>query len=179
MTASRTGPNGPGPAAGVKPGEHPWGDKGQVIALAVFLAVWNLDSFVFRISTFLARSVGLAIRLAASGLVMALAVYLIQGGHRATSHEAGPTPALIDDGAFARMRHPLYAGSILFYLALVLSTLSLAALAVWIGLFVFYDVIASYEERWLVAAIGVPYEDYRRRVPKWVPRCAVRRRPRR
>jgi protein-S-isoprenylcysteine O-methyltransferase Ste14 len=107
---------------------------------------------------------------AMAGLVMAAAAYFVQGGHRATSHESGPTPALIADGAFARVRHPLYAGSVLFYLALVLGTLSLAALAVWIGLFVFYDIIASYEERWLIGTIGGPYEDYRRRVPKWIPR---------
>lgn len=170
MNHSRREEDGPGAKAGVRPGEHPWGDRGQLVALAAFLAVWILDSFVFRISTFLARSVGLAVRLAASGMVMAGAACLVQGAHRVISHGPRPTPELIADGAFARLRHPLYAGSILFYLALVLSTLSLAALAVWIGLAVFYDVIASYEERWLIGAIGTPYEDYRRRVPKWIPR---------
>lgn len=170
MKTRRTETAGPGTEAGAKLGEHPWGDRGQLLGLAVFLAVWILDSFVFRLSTVLAGSVGLVVRLAASGLVMALAVYFVQGGHRATSHGPGPAPTLIDDGAFARLRHPLYAGSILFYLALVFSTLSLAALAVWIGLFVFYNIIASYEERWLIVAIGAPYEDYRGRVPKWIPR---------
>jgi hypothetical protein len=35
-------------------GEHPFGDAGQLIFLIVFLALWALDSFVFRFSTFLA-----------------------------------------------------------------------------------------------------------------------------
>jgi protein-S-isoprenylcysteine O-methyltransferase Ste14 len=140
------------------------------VALAVFLAIWALDSFVFRLSTFLARDVSLVIRLGASGLMMALAVYFMQAGHRAASHDARPSPGLITDGAFARVRHPLYAGSLLVYLAFVAGTLSLVSLAVWGGVFVFYDVIASYEERRLMEAFGPAYEAYRRRVPKWVPR---------
>jgi protein-S-isoprenylcysteine O-methyltransferase Ste14 len=100
---------------------------------------------------------------------MALAVYFMQGGHRAAPHEAGPPPGLITDGAFARVRHPLYLGSLLVYLAFVVATLSLVSLVVGIGVFVFYDVIASYEERELAAAYGSAYETYRDKVPKWLP----------
>jgi protein-S-isoprenylcysteine O-methyltransferase Ste14 len=140
------------------------------VALGVFLAVWILDSFVFRVSTFLAKHVGLVVRLGASGLVMALAVYFMRGGHRAASPEARSSPGLIDDGAFARVRHPLYAGSLLFYGSLVIATCSLISLAVLAGIFLFYDIIASYEERRLVEAFGSAYEAYRARIPKWVPR---------
>lgn len=149
--------------------EHPWGDRGQVMALAAFLAIWLLDSFVLRFSTFLSGRVGLLVRLGASALVMALAVYLVEAGHRAVPHE-GPAAGLITDGAFARVRHPLYAGSLLFYVSLVIATLSLVSLAVWAGIFAFYDIIASYEERRLVEIFGPAYQAYRARVPKWFPR---------
>jgi protein-S-isoprenylcysteine O-methyltransferase Ste14 len=145
------------------------------VALAVFLAVWLLDSLVLRFSTFLAKDMGLPIRLGASVPVLALAVYLMEGGHRAVPHGGRTAAGLITDGAFARVRHPLYAGSLLFYLALVIMTLSLIALAVWCGVFVFYDVIASFEERRLAEAFGPGYEAYRAKVPKWVPRLRAAR----
>jgi len=55
--------------------EHPLGHLGQFVCLAAFLAVWGLDSFVVRFSTFPAASVPLSLRLAAAGPILALAVY--------------------------------------------------------------------------------------------------------
>jgi len=175
MSSSHEKGRGARGEAGEPSGEHPWGDVGQIIALAAFLALWILDSFVLRISTGLAGKVPLPARLAASGLVLASAVLFMRGGHRATSHNAALSPGLITDGAFARVRHPLYAGSLLFYLALVIGTLSLVSLAAWCGIFVFYDVIASFEERGLAEAFGPAYQAYRGKVPKWLPRLRAAR----
>lgn len=171
MNTPRTGDGGPSAGAGARaPGEHPWGDRGQIVALVAFLAIWALDSFAIRRSTFLAGDVSLLIRLGASGLVLALAVYFMQGGHRAIPHDLRPSPGLITGGAFARVRHPLYAGSLFVYLALAIGTLSLVSLAVWCVIFIFYDVIASFEEKRLAEAYGSAYRTYQDRVPKWVPR---------
>jgi protein-S-isoprenylcysteine O-methyltransferase Ste14 len=82
---------------------------------------------------------------------------------------------LITNSAFARVRHPLYAGSLMFYLSLVMATLSLVSLAVWGAMFAFYDVIASYEERRLAEAFGPAYQAYRAKVPKWLPRFGAAR----
>lgn len=60
-------------------------------------------------------------------------------------------------------------------MAIAISTLSLVSLAVGIGIFVFYDFIASYEERRLLEMFGPEYRDYQGRVPKWVPRLKPRR----
>jgi protein-S-isoprenylcysteine O-methyltransferase Ste14 len=154
----------------VKTGEHPFGDKGQLVGLVIFLIVWGLDSFVFRLTTFPARYVPWRLRLALAALVFILAVLLALSGHRAVPHETEGEPRVITDGAFARVRHPLYMGSILAFLSLVLLTLSLAAFAVFVGLFAFYNVIAAYEERWMAGRFGRAYEDYRKAVPRWVPR---------
>jgi protein-S-isoprenylcysteine O-methyltransferase Ste14 len=158
------------PKRHVKAGEHPFGDKGQLIGLAVFLAVWGLDSFVFRLTTFPARYVPFWARLAAAALAFIPAVLLALSGHRAVPHETEGEPRVITDGAFARVRHPLYLGSLLAFLSLVLATLSLAALAVLLGLFAFYNIIAAYEERWMTGRFGQAYEEYKREVPRWVPR---------
>jgi len=156
-------------------GEHPYGDLGQMVCLATFLALWILDVFVFRVSTFLAALVLLPVRLAMAGLAFAAAVYLVQTGHRVISDESHRRQSLIKDGAFARLRHPLYGASLLFYLGLILASYSLISLAVLAGIFVFYDFIASYEEKLLTKEYGPEYQEYRRRVPKWLPRLrAVR-----
>jgi protein-S-isoprenylcysteine O-methyltransferase Ste14 len=154
----------------VKTGEHPFGDKGQLIGLVVFLAVWGLDSFVFRLTTFPARYVPFWVRLAAATLVFIPAILMALSGHRAVPHETEGEPRVIADGAFARVRHPLYLGSVLAFLSLVLVTLSMAAFAVFLGLFAFYNVIVAYEERWMADRFGQAYEQYKRAVPRWVPR---------
>jgi hypothetical protein len=58
------------PIAGIgRHGEHPYGDLGQIIILLVFLAIWILDSFVFRYSTFLSASVPIYLRLIFAGMI--------------------------------------------------------------------------------------------------------------
>ena len=132
------------------PGEHPCGDRGQVILLFVFLVLWGFDSFVLQWTTLPAAVVPVAVRLGLAGIILILAVYFVQAGHRVISDPCFGDNGLKKDGPFARLRHPLDGGSILIYLALVLSTLSLAAFAVWCVIAVFYNVIAAYEERLLV-----------------------------
>jgi protein-S-isoprenylcysteine O-methyltransferase Ste14 len=151
-------------------GEHPFGDRGQVICLVFFLLIWALGSFVFKGTTMLAAVVPLSVRLTTAGLAFVLGVYLVEKGHRVISDESFGDKGLIKDGVFARLRHPLYGGSLLFYLSLFLATLSLAALAVWCLMAVFYNVIAGYEERLLLENYGDEYLEYQQKVPKWVPR---------
>jgi len=152
------------------PDEHPMGDRGQIILLFVFLVIWGLDSFLFKWPTMLAAFVPLAIRIGLAGLVLLVAVYFVQTGHRVISDPSFSGQGLTKDGAFARLRHPLYGGSILFYLSLVLSTLSLAAFAVWCLIIIFYNIIAAYEERLLVEKYGDEYREYQSKVPRWFPR---------
>ncbi len=151
-------------------GEHPWGDLGQIICLVVFLSLWISDSFIFRFSTFLAQNVPTYIRWTAAGATFALAVCLIRKAHRLVPDEASAGGQLVKDGAFARLRHPLYAGSLLVYLSLILGSYSLISLAALSVIFLFYNTIASYEEKFLVVKFGQEYRAYKQRVPKWIPR---------
>jgi protein-S-isoprenylcysteine O-methyltransferase Ste14 len=74
------------------------------------------------------------------------------------------------------VRHPLYLGSVLFYLGVAFSTASLAALGLTGVIFAFYEHIATYEERWLEARYSEAYGAYRSRTGKWWPsRRGVRR----
>jgi protein-S-isoprenylcysteine O-methyltransferase Ste14 len=154
-------------------GEHPYGDLGQLVILIGFLAIWILDSFVFRYSTFLSPYVAIFLRLVVSGSILVLAVYLLRSGHRAISDEVLSSPRILTDGAFARVRHPLYLASLLFYVLLTTLTLSVISLVVFAGIFIFYDYIASYEEKSLEEKFGEEYRDYQKVTPKWFPRFSL------
>lgn len=152
-----------------KKGEHPFGDAGQLILLGVYLVVWGGDSFFLRKSTFLSDSVPLYIRVVISGLSFVAAMYLFRSGHVVVSHEQRPD-SVVAAGAFRYVRHPLYLASILTYLGLTTSTASLLSLALLVGIFVFHDFIATYEEKLLEKRFGEEYRKYKQRTGKWVPR---------
>ena len=157
-----------------KNGEHPFGDAGQLILLGVFLIVWIGDSFFLHRSTFLSNYVPLYIRLIILGLTLATAMYLFRSGHVVVSHEQRPNSVLAT-GAFQYVRHPLYLASILTYLGLTVSTASLFSLVLLVGIFVFHNYIASYEEGLLETKYGEEYQKYKIRTGKWMPRIGKER----
>lgn len=80
------------------------------------------------------------------------------------------TPRLAAGGVYDRLRHPRYAGMMLAWLGAVLlagATRLLVLVAVFIGLAV---LVTELEERELLRRLGEPYADYRRRVPRFIPR---------
>jgi protein-S-isoprenylcysteine O-methyltransferase Ste14 len=154
-----------------KNGEHPFGDAGQLILFTLFLIVWIADSFFLRRSTLLSDDIPLYFRLVFLGLALVMAAYLSISGHDVV----GPEPCgtkVVSSGAFRYVRHPLYLGCLLFYLALAVSTASIFSFALFVLIFVFYNYIASYEERWLDEKFGEEYRRYRKRTGKWMPRIS-------
>ena len=99
--------------------------------------------------------------------------------HRTGVLPGQATHALIESGPYRLSRNPLYVGMLAIYLAVGLLVptfweLVLFPVAV---LLVFWGAIRP-EERFLHSRLGAPYDDYRRRVPRWlgpVRRGAVRR----
>lgn len=81
-------------------------------------------------------------------------------------------PELVVTGPFAYVRNPLYVGNIVMYAGIGIMAnalfpwLVLAALAY----FVFqYAMIVSLEEEFLARQFGASYEEYRKRVPRFLP----------
>ncbi len=157
-----------------KNGEHPFGDAGQLISLGLFLIVWAGDSFFLRLSTFLSAYVPLYIRLVILVIMFITAVYLFRSAHVVVEGEHKPD-GVITSGAFKLVRHPLYLASILTYLGLAISTLSLFSLALFVGIFIFYNYLASYEEKLLEEKFGEEYIKYKQRTGKWVPKLGRNR----
>lgn len=157
-----------------KKGEHPFGDAGQLISLGVFLVVWIGDSFFLRISTFLSDYVLLYIRLIILGLALIIGMYLFSSGHVVVSHEHRPSN-VITSGAFRYVRHPLYLASILTYLGLAVSTLSLFSFVLIVGICFFLNCLASHEEKLLDMKFGDEYRRYKRSTGKWIPKICKNR----
>lgn len=151
-------------------GEHPFGDRGQLILLGIFMVVWLADSFIFRFSTFAGHRVSWFMRIPVAAVILIIAGYLAQQGMRVVFGEERQDPAVISEGIFGVVRHPVYLGCVLFYLGLLVLTFSLFAAIVWIVIVIFYHVIAKYEEGLLVKKFGKEYEEYMQTVPMWIPR---------
>jgi protein-S-isoprenylcysteine O-methyltransferase Ste14 len=151
-------------------GEYRLGDLGQSILLLLFLIVWILDSFILRFSTFPAEQIPLWQRLIPSAILLVLSGYLAMDGMRRVFGEVRETLVVIQEGTFRTIRHPIYLGCILFYVALCIITLSVASAGVTVIIIVFYGYLARYEERLLLARLGQAYQIYRDKVPRWIPR---------
>jgi protein-S-isoprenylcysteine O-methyltransferase Ste14 len=152
-------------------GEHPFGDAGQAILFIVFLAVWVADSFFLRWSTFLARRIPLVARLVLLALALFTAAFLFRSAAALIRHGQRQDQVL-ETGAFRYVRHPLYLGVFLVYLGMIVVTASLVSLAVFVGIFFFYNYIASYEERLMEAWFTEAYRSYKARTGRWVPKIS-------
>jgi protein-S-isoprenylcysteine O-methyltransferase Ste14 len=156
-----------------KRGEHPFGDVGQLMLVALFLVVWVGDSFFLHWSTFLSGWVPHAVRMTILVLMVLSALILLSTGHPVISRKERPD-YVVDTGPFRYVRHPLYLAALLGYAGTVISSMSLFSFALLIPIFVFYNYIASYEEKLLEARFGETYREYERRTGKWLPRAARR-----
>jgi protein-S-isoprenylcysteine O-methyltransferase Ste14 len=79
-------------------------------------------------------------------------------------------PELISTGVFRFVRHPIYTGAILFYLAAILSTLSLVSAGFWLLIIGFYVYISRYEEKILTEAFGNDYLKYKKKTGMLFPK---------
>jgi len=152
-----------------KKGEHPFGDSGQLILLAVFLIVWIADSFFLKKSTHLSESIPLGFRLVFLALAAGTGLAFFKSAHWVVRHEERPDH-VVSDGAFRWVRHPLYGACLLIYLGLAVSTASLISLALFFGIWGFYGYIAGYEEKLLEARFGDAYRTYKEKTGKWIPK---------
>lgn len=92
--------------------------------------------------------------------------YIRRGGLHGRVH----ADALVVDGLFAHSRNPLYLGNFLALCGFCLIHHSTACYLVGIPFFALaYLAIVATEESFLSARFGATFEDYRRRVPRFLP----------
>jgi protein-S-isoprenylcysteine O-methyltransferase Ste14 len=149
--------------------EFPYGDKLQLAALIVFFIMWGLDSFIFHLTNFLAVFVPIVIRLVLAAVSFGFAFLLLDLLHKMIFGKARDSPQVLDTGVYGKVRDPMYLGTLLVYVGFILATFSLLSLVVWIGIFLLYDKMATYEEG-LTRLLGDAYRNYQNSSPKWRPR---------
>jgi protein-S-isoprenylcysteine O-methyltransferase Ste14 len=113
-----------------------------------------------------ARGLGLLLGLA--GFALAMAGLLGLGANLSPLPHPKDDATLVEGGAFAMVRHPIYVGLISGSLGWALLTNSLLAVGLAVVLLVFFDVKSRREERQLLARFPA-YADYCRRVRKFFP----------
>ena len=93
---------------------------------------------------------------------------------RGTPYPRRPPRSLVTTGPYARVRNPILLSwaAILVGLAFALRISELLILLVPTALIVHLYVVVR-EEPLLVRRFGAAFEDYRRRVPRWIPRLRV------
>jgi protein-S-isoprenylcysteine O-methyltransferase Ste14 len=143
--------------------EHPNSDTMQIILLLFLVLVWIIDSFYLKI---LNHNIPLIVRLAGSFLLFGTGGYLVFKSHSLVLE--AKEPVLVTWDVYSLTRHPMYLGSMLIELGIVVSTLSVLGFVVWVIAFFFYDWFARYEERSLIEEIGSQYEDYMKKTRRWV-----------
>lgn len=157
-----------------KKGEHPFGDAGQLILFCLFAVAWVSDSFFLRKMTFLAGDIPLYVRLALFGLLFIAGLLLFRSSHFVVEGEKRPD-YVVNSGAYKYIRHPMYMAAILTYLGLTIATASRASLIMFAVIFIFYNYIASYEEKILENKFGKAYKEYMTRTGRWIPRLLGRK----
>jgi protein-S-isoprenylcysteine O-methyltransferase Ste14 len=150
-------------------GEHAFTDIGQLVLYAVLLITWITDSFLFRYSVFLAVHVPAYIRVPVGMAILVASTLLALLAHKALFGEPAGKPGVITTGAFSLVRHPLYFGSWLFSVGLVIITFSVSSAVVSLVILFFYFLVSRYEERLLLRKFGAEYRKYQARVPMFAP----------
>lgn len=99
------------------------------------------------------------------GITIGLA-YIVRGGRDKKVYADG----LVTQGIFTHVRNPLYVGNILMLLGVGILANSLIYVAVIIPLFLFiYQAIVLAEENFLRGKFGAEFDDYTKKVNRWIP----------
>ena len=155
-------------------GEHAVGDAGQMILVCLFAVIWIADTFFLKYTTFLNQHVPPVARIPAGAVLLILSGYLARTALSIVFGERRDEPRVIRKSVFSVVRHPVYLSEILFYLGLLMLSMSLAAAAVWVVAIGFLHAISRHEERLLLESFGEEYRQYMRDVPMWIPRFRKR-----
>ncbi|MFC2088298.1 methyltransferase family protein [Calditrichota bacterium] len=151
-------------------GEHAFGDAGQIILFILFFVVWIVDSLIINYSIILSDVISLYIRLPISLIILITSGYLAKAGLNIVFGAVRAKSEVIQSGVFKIVRHPIYLGAILFYLAFLVFSFSISAFIVWIITLLFYQFISKHEEKLLLENFGKDYQEYLDTVPMWIPK---------
>jgi len=150
--------------------EFPHTDLILPLSAVLFFLVWILDSFILRLSEGFVGFVPDIVRIVLFTGFEVPAIVLGFYSHKALFGKKNVEPTLITAGIFVYVRHPLYLSVLLAYLGFIFGAMSLISLIPWICYVALFDKMVSFEEKDLVRIFDDEYIEYRKRVPKWIPK---------
>jgi len=153
-------------------GEYKWGDTGQYVFLVVFIIGMVSDLFFFNFSNSWQKAFPWFYRIVVFVPLLLVAGYFGQKAHKKIFEEEREKLIVIKTDIFARIRHPLYFGSILCYLSFVVLSFSIVAFVIFIIVILFYYYLCRYEERLLIEKLGDEYKKYMKNVPMLFPKIS-------
>jgi protein-S-isoprenylcysteine O-methyltransferase Ste14 len=145
-------------APGVVAGVVPW-----------WLSHWQMEPAFFAISAF--RIAGVLLIVTGAPMILdSFGRFAIQG--LGTPAPVLPTKHLVVTGLYRYVRNPMYVGvaATIFGQGLLFGNIRVLeyGLFVWLAFHLF---VLGYEEPTLRGTFGAEYEEFRRNVPRWIPRA--------
>lgn len=150
--------------------EMPYSHLLQFLCFFAFIITWVVDTLFLSISKELNDSIHIIFRVFAFVITLIFGYYLMRKVHEVALDESTEEERkLITTGVFSRIRHPLYLGTMMFYLSFIFLYISLLSIIVFVFIAIIYDILARYEEKDLVRLLGSEYEDYIKKSSRWIP----------
>ena len=137
--------------------------------MVLFFIVWFLDSIVFNISTQLSLYIPWSIRLILFVIVFIFA-FIIIFSTRNTIYNEEAVKTIIKTGIYAHVRNPMYLSALLLFSAFILLTMSLISIIPVVIALILYNKVVKFEENNLENKFQQEYLEYKKKVPRWVPR---------
>ena len=149
-----------------------------LVILFVFVSIWVDNRFSFLHFESSWWTLGLSILLLVLGWLICSWSVLTFFRTRGTPVPFNPPPELISSGLYAHIRNPMLLGLFIFLLGLGCLFGSLFLLFVFTPLFVLINVLylKAVEEKEMEKKFGMPYLEYRKKVPMFFPKLSAIRR---
>lgn len=158
--------------------EHP---KTHVILLSsilIFAITWILDFLLFiftvhqvilLLSPPLMLFILWPVRIVLFILLLILALIFMRLSEKTVFNEEDAN-SLKKGGIYAHVRNPMYLGIPIIFIALICLSMSLISIIPVAITFILYTRMVKYEESDLEEIFGEEYLDYKKKVPRWLPR---------
>ena len=148
-----------------------------IVAIPIILSVGGVLGFRDTILTIDYGTNYLFIALSVVPFTLAMAIYLSHRKYLTLQIQAGipelrgtPESVLLTEGIYSRIRHPRYVETILWIFGYALFTNYLAVYLAFFLMLPLMHAIVLLEEKELKARFGLVYEQYRRQVPRYIPK---------
>jgi len=150
--------------------EHPQTHLIHIICIIGFIGVCFSDSVILNFSTFLINFISPIVRFILFVIFLVIALLFFKlSGNAVFPHDQEEKP-LAKTGIFAHVRNPMYLGTPLIFIAFIFLTLSLISIVPLIITMVLFNNMVKFEEKDLEKIFGQEYLEYKKKVPRWLPR---------